>query len=134
MTYKDNEVYIAHKKIGFPKLDKKTQIDILLNDNLEPIKCLIPDIQDKGFPLGLLNEYITITKTELKAYMKQINYLDKKIAEYSETYDGFWLRKNIDTFEFFQRERGNSFDHQVFKTEDEVLDPVINIIGWCCKD
>ena len=60
MSYKDTEEYKAHEELGFPKIDNLIQCQMLVSHNYEPIINLISQIKDKGFPLGLLNDYITI--------------------------------------------------------------------------
>ncbi len=133
MSYKDSEVYEAHEKIGFPKIDKLTQCQLLVSQNYDPIINLIPDIKEKEFPLGLLHAYITISKDELKEYLKQINYIQHQLDSYTKTYDGLWLRKVPGGFEFLERERGIEFWRRKVKTENEVLDIYCESIGWCCK-
>lgn len=133
MSYKDSEAYKAHEKIGFPKIDPLTQCQLLVSNNYNLIIDLIPETKEKGFPLGLLNEYITISKNEFKEYLRQVNYIQQQLDSYSDTYDGFWLRKVPDGFEFFERERGGAFGLQKLKNEDEVLEVYCHLIGWCCK-
>ena len=106
MSYKETEIYKAHEKIGFPKLDNETQFRILVEHDNNPILDLVPHLRKEGFPFGLLNEYITITKEEFKKHLIKINYIQTQLDSYSSTYDGFWLRKVPNGYEFFERERG----------------------------
>lgn len=133
MSYKTSEIYKAHKAIGFPKIDDLTQFRILIEDYYEPIKNITPEFKESGFPLGILNEYISVTKEELKDHLKSIKYIESQLKSYSKTYDGHWLRKLDNGFEFFERERGNEFGNKILKNEDDVLDIFVGIIGWCCK-
>jgi hypothetical protein len=133
MSYKETKIYKAHKAIGFPKINNSTQFEILINHNYEPIKSLIPEFKESGFPLGILNEYISVTKEQLKEHLKSINYLESQLKIYSETYDGYWLRKLDDGYEFFERERGNEFGNKLLKSKSDALDVYTKIIGSFCK-
>lgn len=133
MSYKDSAIYKAHELIGFPTIETEKQLDILVNNNYSPILDLCPEIKNNGFPLALLNEYITIKKDTLKQHLKEINYIQIQLDTYNKTSDGFWLRRVDKEFEFFERERGNEFGHKKIKTEDEILDIYVGLIGWCCK-
>lgn len=133
MSYKESEVFLAHRNLGFPKIDKENQLKILITRDNSPIISLLPKLKNKGFPLGLLNEYITVSKLDLKDHFRKINFIQSQLDKYHSTSDGFWLRKKQNEFEFFERERGNEFGHKILKTEDEVLDIYTGIIGWCCK-
>lgn len=68
-----------------------------------------------------------------KKHLIEIDYVQKQLDTYSQTYDGFWLREINDGYEFFERERGNEFGHRRLNTKDEVLDIYVGLIGWCCK-
>ena len=133
MNYKESEIYKAHKELGFPKIENLIQCQMLVSHNFEPIINIIPQIKDKGFPFGLLNDYITISRNEFKAYLKQINYIQNQLDAFTKTYDGFWLRKTSDGFILFERERGEEFGFREIKSEEEVLEIYCDILGWCCK-
>ena len=64
MSYKNHEVYKAHESLGFPEIPKLEQIEMIVEKDYSRISELIPELKDKGFPFGMLNEYITITKGE----------------------------------------------------------------------
>lgn len=133
MSYKESEIYKAHERIGFPTIETEKQLEILVTKNYKPIMDLCPETKNNGYPLGLLNEYITIEKEILKKHLSEINYIQKQLDKYNRTYDGFWLRKVDGGFEFFERERGNEFGHKRLETENEILDIYVSILGWCCK-
>lgn len=132
-TYKDHPIYKAHEKLGFPALPHSTQLDILLNGNYEPILSLTPEFRKDGFPLGLIREYITMSKAEFKAYLQATNFMRLQEKEYSKTYDGFWYRYHEHGFVFFERERGQEFNHKVVKTKDEILDLFVEQYWRWCK-
>jgi hypothetical protein len=133
MPYKNSLVYLAHEKLGFPELPQQVQFQMLLTDSLEPIKALIPELRNEPHPFGLWVHYITVTRSEFKEHLRQINYVQEKLKAYSSTYDGFWLRPHTEGFEFFERERGIETRNQVARTEDEALDIFVEVIGghWC---
>ncbi len=134
-TYKDNEVYRFHEKMGFPEISKKDQLEMLTTYNYEPIKRLAPkEINDLPFPLGLIKEYITITKAEFKNYLIEIDYVQTQLEKYTPTYDGFWVRMKGNQYEFFERERGHEFNFKILETADEVVDMYVNLLGWNFKN
>lgn len=134
-TYKDNEVYRFHEKMGFQAISKKDQFEILTTYNYEPIKRLAPkEISELPFPLGLITDYITVTKEELKNYLIEIDYLETQLKKYTPTYDGFWVRMKGNQYEFFERERGHEFNFKIVETVDEIIDIYVNLLGWHCKN
>ena len=131
MSYRETEAYKAHQKLGFPKINDDVQLEILTTHNHQPIIDLCPEI--KTFPFGLLNEYITVSKKQLKEYLIKTNYIDDQLKSYSSTYDGFWLRKSGEKFVFFERERGQEFNHIYLEGLEEVLNHYVNHLGNWCK-
>lgn len=131
MSYKETEAYQAHEQLGFPKIDDEIQLEMLSSHNFQPIMNLCPEINT--FPLGLLNEYITVTKKQLKDYLIRINYIDSQLKSFSPTYDGFWLKKNEGKFVFFERERGQEFNQIFLDNLEEVLNLCVNQLGGYCK-
>jgi len=98
---------------------------MIVNRDFNRLREINPEWKEKGFPIGIYNEYITITKIELKDYLRKINYIGKQLNSYSKTYDGFWIRKSESGFEFLERERGTEFNKRILKTNEEVLDAFI---------
>jgi hypothetical protein len=133
MSYKDHPVYKAHERIGFPPLHEWTQLRILMIDDYEPIRALIPELRHEPFPLGLLNEYITITKDEFRSHLKLVRFLEEKLRTVNNIGDGFWARKHIEGYEFFERERGVETNHKIAVTINEVLDYFIEAQWPYCK-
>lgn len=131
MSYKETEAYQAHEQIGFPKIDDEIQLEMLTSHDFQPIMNLCPEINT--FPFGLLNEYITVTKMQLKDYLIRINYIDSRIKSFSTTYDGFWLKKNEGKYVFFERERGQEFNQIFLDSLDDVLNLYVNHLGGWCK-
>lgn len=128
-TYKDDPVYKAHEKLGFPSLSKAVQIDILLYDDFKPIRAIIPD----PFPMGLLHHYITITREEFKAHWKVVAHIENKLKTVQYGADGFWLRNHSEGFEFFERERGVETNHKIARDMNEALDYFIEAQWSYCK-
>ena len=77
------EICLAHEKLKYPVLDKKTQLEIMETENLSPIAELVPEFKDKGTPLKLLKKYITITKTEFRNYLIESGFIEKQRIEYA---------------------------------------------------
>ncbi|WP_304235378.1 hypothetical protein [Jiulongibacter sediminis] len=131
MSYKETEAYKAHQKLGFPKLEDEVQLELLVTHNHKPIKDLCPEI--KSFPFGLLNEYITVSKSQLKNYLDKVNYVEKQLRTFSKKHDGFWLKKDGENYVFFERERGLEFNHVELGGINEVLEFYANHLGSWCK-
>ena len=133
MSYKDSELYKDHERIGFPKIEESMQFDILVNHKFEHIINLTPDGKDKAFPHGLLLEYITITKAQLKQHLRDIDYIQQQLDSFSKTFDGYWLQQTESGYICFECERGTDYDIIELKSDEEVLDLYTERLGWCCK-
>ena len=131
MSYKETEAYHAHERLGFPSIEDEIQLEMLTSQNFQPIMNLCPDINT--FPFGLLNEYITITKKQLKDYLVRINYIDSQLKSFSATYDGFWLKRNEGRYVIIERERGQEFNQIFLDSLDDVLNLYVNQLGNWCK-
>lgn len=131
MSYKETEAYQAHEQIGFPIIEDEIQLKMLISNDFQPIMNLCPEINT--FPFGLLNEYITVTKKQLKDHLIKINYIDAQLKSFSTSYDGFWLKKNEGKYVFFERERGQEFNQIFLESLDDVLNHYVNHLGGWCK-
>lgn len=110
-----NEICIAHKKINYPKLDKKVQLEIMESGNMSPIAELVPNLKDKGVPSNLLKKYITISMSDLKEHIKYSGFIEKQKLENAPNpkHDGIWLLKD----RIIDQERG--IIHRTWKVKDE---------------
>lgn len=131
MSYKETEAYKIHRKLGFPKIDDEIQLEILTTENYQPIMDLSPD--KKTFIFGLLNEYITVTKKQLREHLIETNYIEDRLNSFSNSYDGFWLNKSGEKYVFFERERGHEFNLIYLNNLEEVLNHYVNHLGSWCK-
>ncbi|MCB9425809.1 MAG: hypothetical protein H6584_02095 [Flavobacteriales bacterium] len=106
-----DEICNAHQSINYPELDKKTQLEILLTGNLTPIGELVSTHKDKGVPVKLLKNYITISKKEICTHLIDTGYIDKRKIENASNpkEDGIWILKD----KIIDQERGNT--HQEWK-------------------
>ena len=109
------EICLAHEKLKYPKLDKKTQLEIMETGNMNPIAELVPDFKDKGVPFKLLKKYITISKNDLKEYIKISGFIEKQKLENAPNpeHDGIWLLKG----KIIDQERG--ITHRTWKVNNE---------------
>lgn len=133
---KQSEIYQAHEAIGFPSLDKQTQFDAIVHNRYQPIADLCPEYgyEEYGFYYPLLEKYITVTKTQLRAYLVSIDYVSEQLKTYSPLADGHWLRKTDEGYELIYRERGLEYpDKVVFNSEVEVLSWYVEKLGRYCK-
>ena len=84
----------AHEKIGYPKIDRETQMKMVINEDTSPITNLIPGINYIYRPTNLLDKYITISKSDFKEYL-QLNFhvLDKYNLKNAPNpkQDGVWI-------------------------------------------
>lgn len=133
MSYKNTPIYKAHQLLGFPKFDKTTQFDIIINSDYSHIKNLCPEFSESEFPLGLLHEYITITTDELVEHLKSIDYITTKLNSWTDTYDGIWLRKANSIYELVYRERGTERAVDKFDNKHDVLVKLANSMCSFCK-
>ncbi|WP_299381955.1 hypothetical protein [uncultured Lacinutrix sp.] len=95
----------AHEKIGFPELDRETQMKMIINNDITPIKNLTPDINYKYRPTSVIDKYITIEKSDFKDYLHlNIYFLDKYKLENAPNskHDGIWIAGN----KIIDQERG----------------------------
>jgi len=84
----------AHEKIGYPKIDRETQMKMIINGDTSPITKLTPDINYIYRPTNLLDKYITITKSDFKEYLQlNFNVLEKYKLENAPNpkHDGIWI-------------------------------------------
>ena len=114
------EICTAHKEIGYPKLDNETQMRMLETEDLTPIGNLIPRYRNKGIPFKLLKHYITISKSELKEYLKRTNVLERHKIESapSTEADGLWIRDK----QVILKEKGHILESWDISKENEAID------------
>jgi hypothetical protein len=112
------EIYLAHEKLKYPELDKKTQLEIMVTGDSRPISELTP--VHKGVPYDLLKKYITISKNELKEYIILSGFIEKQKLENAPNpkHDGIWLLKN----KIIDQERGVIQRTWKTKNEKEVIE------------
>ena len=132
MSIENSTFYKAHKRAGFPALDRNTQLNILLKRDYSALRNLVAEVSSQGFPLAILKEYITISKQELKDYLKSVDYVQQMLDSYHPTSDGIWLIESEQGFKMFDRERGVEHEPNLLSSEDEVLNIYVGILGWCC--
>ena len=110
-----NEICLAHEKLNYPELDKKTQLNIMETGNMNSIAELVPEFKDKGVPFRLLKKYITISKNDLKEHIKISGFIEKQKLENAPNpeHDGIWLLKD----KIIDQERGMT--HRTWKVNNE---------------
>lgn len=123
----NNPVYIAHQKLGFPALSKEIQAQILLRSDYSPIQQLVPEKQ-YPFPLHLVKQYITLSKTEFKTYLENSNYLTVNQENYlrQPERDGMWIRNKGEGYEVIWQERGQI-------DETICLNSMADLYEWLCE-
>ena len=117
------EVCDAHKKLGYPELDRDTQFKIMMTGDLSPIGALIPEFKSKIIPMELLRHYIKISKEEFKDFLGQTEFLEhQKITNApNPNHDGIWIKDN----QIIDQERG-----QIHRTWNIQSDKdAINVYG-----
>ncbi|PHS63375.1 MAG: hypothetical protein COB12_09505 [Flavobacterium sp.] len=121
-----NEICIAHEKLNYPELDKKTQLEIMETGDLSPIAKLVPEHKDKRTPLKLLKNYITITKTEFRNYLIETGFIEKQKIEnaHNPKQDGIWLMKD----KIIDQERGYTHRSWNIKNMNEASDVYVNLL------
>lgn len=88
-------IFTAHKEIGYPNLTEEQQFDILDNENTTYISKLT---KYDFVPTGLLNYYINIDPGKYFAHLKNLNLKDKIKFDPTCLKDGFFInKKNMDT-------------------------------------
>ncbi|NOU61988.1 hypothetical protein [Marinifilum caeruleilacunae] len=115
-----NEVLNAHKKLGYPKLEKSVQFKIMETGDISPIAQLIPELSEKSTPLILLRHYITISKNEFKEYLLKSDFVNKHKVENAPNpkHDGMWIREN----EIIDQERGYVHRTWQISSDKEAID------------
>ena len=128
VLWKDNKAYYeehkdifeAHKKIGYPKLNKDTQFRILDNEDLSAIKQLTAfDV----VPEGLLDHYITIAPDDYFRHLKDKKIIEKmNIDQIDDKFsDGFYIEQTKNSFRYIFNDRGYRAFEKEFKSEDQLL-------------
>lgn len=113
----------AHRRIGFPELDKKIQFSILETYDLRPIVNLIPQLNYKFHTHKLLKYYITITKEELIEHLIISGFIEKHtIIDDPDTWlqDGIWLKDYGQKKIIVDQEKGHVFNTWTVNTNREV--------------
>jgi hypothetical protein len=120
------EICFAHEKLKYPKLDKKTQFEIMETGDLSPIAKLVPEYQNNGTPRKLLKNYITVSKEDFKEYLNQSDFLDKHRIENAPNpeHDGFWLLKD----KIIDQERGQIHRSWKIKNTNEASNVYVNLL------
>ena len=119
--YKEHkEIFDAHKKIGYPELNKETQFNILDSEDLTSIKQLT----DFNFvPSGLLDHYITIEPDEYFKHLKKSEILGRMNLDQEDDKltDGFFIEKSNGSFRYIFNDRRSRVFEKEFKSEDSLL-------------
>ncbi len=112
------EVFAAHKEIGYPQLTLNDQYKILDNENLEPVLKLT---EYKFVPTGLLNYYITITPSQYFDHLKASNLEEKMKFDPDDLTDGFYIEKTKKGYEYIFCERNYIAFRKKFSTFDKLI-------------
>ena len=116
------EIFAAHKKIGYPQLTLSEQYNILDTENLESILKLT---EYKFVPTGLLNYYINIKPSEYFGHLK-VSSLEKKMKfDPNDLTDGFFINKGKKSYEYIFRDRNRIVFRKKFSTYDKLLNYLV---------
>jgi hypothetical protein len=118
----NKEVCDAHKKLGYPKLEKNIQYKILETGDLSPIGELIPELSSKRTPMSLLKHYIKVSREDFAEYLDSSGFIEKHtISDDPDTWlqDGVWIKDYGDHKIIVSQERGNTFKTWDFKTKNQ---------------
>lgn len=121
-----NEILLEHRKIGYPRIDKNTQMIIIATSDTSPISKLIPESKSNWIPIELVEKYITVSKTEFKEYLKSSNALEKYKIENAPNpkHDGIWISGN----KIIDQERGITHRTWNIKSEIEIIDVYVDLL------
>ena len=116
----------AHKKMGYPALEKSIQCKIMETGDLSPIGDLVPSLKSKGTPFALLKNYITISKSEFKNHLNSTDFLEKQKIENAPNphHDGVWIKGS----QIIAQERGQTHQSWDFKTNEEAIEVFTNLL------
>lgn len=115
----NNDICDAHKKLGYPELEKDVQFKIMETGDLTPIAQIIPELSEKGTPYTLLKHYIKISKKDFNDYLFNSDFLERQKIENAPNpnYDGFWIKGN----EIIEQERGHIYNTWSTSNDKEAI-------------
>lgn len=120
-----NNIYDAHKKLGFPKLSHQEQLTVIFEMDYSIIMNICPQYIGQAMPTALLREYLFVSKEDVKEFLVKNNHIKKELEKFSDTQDGPWLRKVADGYEMVHRDRGKIEYIHHLKSDEEVLDEYV---------
>ena len=133
----EQQIIKAHEKLGFPEIDKETQLKMIIDSDYSPIKELTPEIRMDNISFGLIRRYLTIKQSDLKNYLMRENVLSKFYFENApnEKHDGRWIKKiNANHFDVIDQERGIIHKTWTFYNFEEVADFYATEMSWILND
>ncbi len=114
------EVFTAN---GFPEFSKIEQLKMLYNNNYSLLheRLKVNSISNKYF-----DKIFTVTKEDLRDYIKNNkNLLEDKSITLNQM-DGFWTSKKENDFLYQYRERGQIQSTEKLSSLDELIDKFVN--------
>lgn len=118
------EIFEAHKRIGYPEIQKETQFQILDTEDLAPIKQLT---SFEFVPIKLLDHYITIEPDEYFEHLKKNNTLERMNLDHLEDKlsDGFYIEQSNGIFKYVFNDRRSRVFEKKFESEDSLLKYIV---------
>lgn len=117
---KFSEIFKAHASIGYPKLSKQDQFQILDNENQNVISKLT---KHEFVPYYLLDHYVNIKPEEYLEHLKEIDIFNQLNLDKQDDklIDGFYIEKRgTDYYYLFNDRRSRIFEKR-FKNPDKLI-------------